>query len=86
MNLTVRTQTGLNGILTKNAMTMQEASQKLEGGYGQRPWERIEACPNPYENTIIARAQSILTMDGHLGPVLPFQWAMDVVNWYKPQL
>jgi hypothetical protein len=53
-------------------------------------WKPLQAAvsssPDPYEAHIIARAQSILTMNGKVGPVLSYPQALDVVRWAEPQL
>jgi hypothetical protein len=41
---------------------------------------------NPLDCTIRARAQSILTMDGQVGPLLPIEQALDVVAWHERHL
>jgi hypothetical protein len=41
---------------------------------------------DPIANTLIARAQSILTSDGITGPVLPIEQARDVIVWHQHHL
>lgn len=40
----------------------------------------------PLENLVRQRAQSILTTDGELGPLLPYDQARDVVRWHESHL
>ena len=49
--------------------------------FGSFPWTPVQATPNPGHTAIIYRAQSILTMNGKLGPILPYEQALDVVKW-----
>lgn len=42
----------------------------------------LGAPPDPLENVIRYRAQSILTLDGAAGPLLPIEQARDVVAWH----
>lgn len=42
--------------------------------------ERIRANPSPHETHVIARAQSLLTRNGRIGPVLPFHVAERVLR------
>lgn len=41
----------------------------------------IIANANPMETVTVSRAQSILTMNGEVGPVLSYEQALDVVAW-----
>lgn len=50
----------------------------------QKVWlEMASTSTNAYEQNIRSRAQSILTEDGSVGPLLPFEHARDVVNWHE---
>lgn len=40
----------------------------------------VHANPNAIEATVIARAQSLLTRDGKIGPVLPYREALRVLD------
>lgn len=40
----------------------------------------IVSNPDPMEAVIISRAQSILTKNGQLGPILPYEEALKVVE------
>lgn len=44
------------------------------------PTKAIVSSPDPYEAHIISRAQSILTKGGVVGPVLPYEEALEVVK------
>lgn len=41
---------------------------------------------NPMASTTCARAQSILTDVGNVGPFLPYEQARDVVAWHESHL
>lgn len=41
---------------------------------------------DPLETLVRQRAQSILTTDGELGPLLPYDQARDVVRWHESHL
>lgn len=45
----------------------------------------VKSTPNPGHNVIIYKAQSILTMNGEVGPVLEYEQALDVVRWAEQQ-
>ena len=47
--------------------------------------EVITGNPNPIEATVIARAQSILTKDGKIGPVLSYDEAVEVIAQFEKQ-
>jgi hypothetical protein len=48
--------------------------------------DTITANPDPMEAVVIARAQSLLTANGEVGPVLPYQQALDIVRWAEPAM
>jgi len=45
--------------------------------------EMASTSSNAYEQNIRARAQSILTEDGSVGPLLSYEHARDVVTWHE---
>ncbi len=45
--------------------------------------EPIKAYPNAMDNTIIYKAQSLLTKNGVLGPILPYEEALEVVRKFE---
>ena len=55
--------------------------------YAVNPWpSQLGESFNGLDATTIARAQSILTMDGKAGPMLPPEQAATVVAWHEQQL
>jgi len=54
--------------------------------YAQAPWRTLAQPNNALDATTIARAQSILTLDGKAGPMLPPEQAATVVAWHEQQL
>lgn len=50
----------------------------------QKLWlEMASTSSNAYEQWIRQRAQSLLTETGDLGPLLPYEQALDVVQWHE---
>lgn len=47
--------------------------------------ERLAPPTFPDHNLVRYRAQSILTDAGSLGPLLPYEQALDVVRWHESQ-
>lgn len=47
--------------------------------------ERLAPPTFPDHNLVRYRAQSILTVAGAPGPLLPYEQALDVVNWHESQ-
>lgn len=45
--------------------------------------EMASTSTNAFEQCIRSRAQSILTEDGSVGPLLPYEQARDVVTWHE---
>ena len=43
----------------------------------------VKGNSDPMQSNIIARAQSILTKDGKLGPVLPYEEALAVIRKHE---
>lgn len=50
------------------------------GFLGGRRMKRLAPIPHAHEVNVIARAQSILTSNGMVGPVLPYEDAKRVVR------
>lgn len=51
--------------------------------YAVNQWSNLSQPINALDATTIARAQSILTVDGKVGPMLPVEQATDVVAWHE---
>lgn len=52
--------------------------------YGQGMWPLLTApSVDAREEFIISRAQSLLTMDGEIGPRLSYAHAQDVIRWHE---
>jgi hypothetical protein len=47
--------------------------------YGQAPWSRLSHSPLAHENTIRARAQSLLSRDGRRAELPDYETALRII-------
>jgi len=61
-------------------MSAQFREPMIRDGYGYRRMGKLPPCPPADETNIIARAQSLLTRNGKVGPILPPDKALRVIR------
>lgn len=64
-------------------MSAQFREPMIRDGYGYRRLSALPPCPHADETHIIARAQSLLTKNGKVGPILPPDKALSVIRAFE---